>query len=211
MSQPVNRRESRVVRLGPDEWPARRPFADPSLVNRDCEILIGLIRDLNAAKKAPPQLSHPTHGRDRLIVTDSGRVHGDHSVTVVGFFGERNATSSDELADQVEDVSGRMVAQFADFPLLLGYVSRMLDDGFNYANLVVLAGSDAIDQWRDLARHVEAADELAPRFYNSVRIYNGELPNGLRYADQLLLHVVKYWDYGERSVWHATRRLATAD
>lgn len=102
-----------------------------------------------------------------------------------------------------------MIEDFDAFPILLAYVSRLLDDGFNYANLVVLAGADGIEAWRELPEHVQAASDLAPHFYNSVRIYNGSLLTGLDHPEDLNLNVVKFWDYRGPRVWHATRDLRT--
>ncbi len=197
----------RMIRLAPDEWPAHRPFTDPALVTRDCEIMLGMIRDLHASRTARSRLAPPAMGRDRLIVTRAGRVHGDAAVTIVGFFGERRSEAAQEIAYEVETMNARMVSRFEEFPLLLGYVSRLLDDGFNYANLVALAADVGIEQWRDLPDHVPAATQVAPQFYTSVRIYNGSIPYGLGCSEHLRLRVVKYWDYQDNPVWHAERLL----
>jgi len=202
---------SRVVHLGAHDWPARRPFTHPGLASRDRDILIGLLRDVRKSRDAPPQVESPRRGRDRLIITQTGRRYDGGPVAIVGFFGERNPGGSDEVADAVERVNARMVADFDDFPILLAYVSRLLDDGLNYANLVVLAGADGINAWRELPEHVQAASDLAPNFYSSVRIYNGSLQSSLDSPEDLEFHVVKFWDYGGRRVWHATRDLAGAD
>jgi len=195
---------SRVVVLAPHERPPGRAFADPDLVTGDCIRLIGLIRDLHAA----PESIHGGPGRDRLITTAAGRSYGDAPVSIVGFFGERRAEGCPSVAAQVEKVNADMIEGFDAFPLLLGYVSRKLDDEFNYVNLVVLRGADGIEKWRDVPQHVTAVTDLAPRFYNSVRIYNGSLPGGLSCAEQLQLRVVKYWDYRKSTVWQAMRTLS---
>lgn len=202
---------SRVVHLGQHEWDNDRPFTHPGLASRDCEILIGLLRDVHRSRTAPAQVESPVRGRDRLVITRSGRQHQGGPLSIVGFFGERNPAGSDPVADAVEQVNARMVAGFDEFPILLAYVSRLLDDGFNYANLVVLSGADGIEAWRDLPEHVEAVTDLAPNFYNTVRIYNGSLPTGLGQAEDLMLNVVKFWDYRKRRVWMATREVAAAD
>lgn len=200
---------SEFVRLRADEAFSGRPFTDPSRASRDCEILIGLIGDLHAAAMGQPPPSRSGPGRDRLIVTRTGRANLDSAVAVVGFFGERNPAAPPEVVAGVEAVNAEMIAEFAAFPALYGYVSRLLDDGLNYANLVVLAGVDGIGNWRDLPGHIAAADELAPRFYRSVRIYNGALPRGIRYGADLQMRVVKFWDYGSDPCWRAERVLGS--
>jgi len=195
----------RVVRLRPTEWPEHRPFADPGLVGRDRGILEQMIRDLYASRGAEPQFAKPKRGRDRLIVTDSGRTHGPQPVTVVGFFGQRRPDGSPEIAERIDQANAEMLEQFAQFPMLLGYVSRLLADGFNYANLVVLASADGIERWRDRQDHVPAATVLSREYYSSVRIYNGEMPCGLGCWEHLRLRVVKYWDYRDQSTWKAIR------
>lgn len=195
----------RVVRLGPTEWPEHRPFTDPGLVDRDRGVLEEMIRDLYARREATPQLAKPKLGRDRLIVTDSGRAHGTHPVVVVGFFGQRRPDGSPEIAEKIDQVNATMLERFGHFPLLLGYVSRLLADGFNYANLVVLAAAEGIELWRDREDHVPAATVLSREYYSSVRIYNGEIPCGLGCWEHLRLGVVKYWDYRDDIVWQAIR------
>ena len=202
---------SGAIRLDRNDWSARRPFTHPGLAVRDCQILIGLLRDVHKSRHAPPQIESPVRGRDRLVITASGRRYDGEPLAIVGFFGERNPAGSDEVAEGVERVNASMVADFDEFPILLAYVSRMLDDGFNYANLVVLSGADGIEAWREMPDHVVAVSELAPNFYNSVRIYNGSLHAGLDHPEELELNVVKFWDYRGRRVWHATRDLSVAD
>lgn len=197
----------RLVELAAHDWPARRPFTDPRLAQRDCEILIGMLQDVLEARGLPAQPDSPKPGRDRLVITQSGRHYAGGPVSIVGFFGERNPDGNHDVADAVESVNAQMVADFDRFPLLLAYLSRLLDDGFNYANLVVLAGADGIQAFRELPQHAGAATDLAPRFYNSVRIYNGSIATGLESPRDLKLHIVKFWDYGGRRVWQATRRL----
>lgn len=195
------------IRLAPQEWPADRPFTDPGLVTGDRAILVRMIRDLHARREAAPQLEQPKQGRDRLIVTDAGRSHGANPAAIVGFFGQRREDGLPQVAAAIEKVNATMLDGFASFPLLLGYVSRLLADGFNYANLVVLANSDGIRLWRDRSDHVPAAADLSPQYYSSVRIYNGTLPCGLGCWKHLTLDVVKYWDYLDDPVWQATRTI----
>lgn len=199
----------RVIELGPHEWPRERAFTHPGLAARDCQILIGLIRDLYASRAVPAQIESPRQGRDRVIMTAAGRRHVG-AVAIVGFFGERNPAGEAAVETEVESVNASMVDEFDQFPVLLGYVSRLLDDGLNFANLVVLAGADGISRWRDLPGHVRAVSDLAPRFYSSVRIYNGSLPGGLEAAELVRLDVVKYWDYSGPQLWHAMRRLGAS-
>ena len=164
-----------------------------------------MISDLYAQRGATPQLAKPKRGRDRLIVTDSGRAHGTAPVSVVGFFGQRRPDGSPEIAEKIEQANAMMLESFAEFPMLLGYVSRLLADGFNYANLVVLAHADGIETWRDREDHVPAATVLSRDYYSSVRIYNGAMPCGLGCWEHLRLQLVKYWDYQEDPVWQAIR------
>lgn len=197
----------RLIRLAPTEWPVDRPFTNPAMLEHDRAILVDMIRDLDSRRESSPQLDQPKQGRDRLIVTDAGRAHGASPAAIVGFFGQRREDGSTQVAAEIEKVNATMLRGFASFPLLLGYVSRLLPDGFNYANLVVLASSDGIRLWRNRDDHVPAASQLSPRYYSSVRIYNGAVPCGLGCWDHLSLDVVKYWDYVDVPVWQAVRTI----
>ena len=194
-------------RLGPHDVVPGRPFANPVRLDQDCLQIISMITAANMARGRTQQTSRPTVGSDRLVITRAGRVHGDNPVAIVGFFGERRPDGTDELANEIEAVNARMVAGFEQFPMLLVYVSRLLADGLNYANLVVLSAEEGIAAWRDLPIHQPAAAELSPRFYSSVRIYNGAIPCGLACTEHLQLRVVKYWDFTVEPTWQAERTL----
>lgn len=200
-----------VHHLAPGEWPPGRPFTNPDLAEQDSAVLRRLIGDLHGTSGKTTEAPRASGGKDRLITTESGRAYGDGPMAIVGFFGDRRVDGCPVVAEQVEEVNSEMVSGFEDFPILLGYVSCMLEDEFNFANLVVLRGADGISKWRELPEHVTAVEDLAPKFYTSVRIYNGVLPQGLTQADLLQLQVVKYWDYTKIPMWHAVRELSRAN
>ena len=194
-------------RLGPHELVPNRPFANPGRLDQDCLQIVSMITAANLARGRTQRTGRPVVGSDRLVITEAGRAHGDNPVAIVGFFGERRPDGTEELANQIEEINAQMVAGFEQFPMLLVYVSRLLADGLNYANLVVLSAEEGIAAWRDLPIHQPAAAELSPRFYSSVRIYNGAIPCGLSCTEHLALRVVKYWDFNAEPTWHSERSL----
>ena len=86
---------------------------------------------------------------------------------------------------------------------MLAYSSLELDGG-QWANLVVMEDRTVREAWRESPDHRRAAEVLAPRHYEDVRLHLGELTGGLL-ARALSLTVSRYLDYREPEAWRAER------
>jgi hypothetical protein len=106
----------------------------------------------------------------------------------------------------LEQANAEIVLEFRNFHGILSYSSMELADG-NWANLVLHDLPDTRDQWRASAIHAQAALQLAPVFYQTVRIHNGFLAGGIGGGGSIEIERTKYWDYRKSRVWHAVREL----
>lgn len=88
---------------------------------------------------------------------------------------------------------------------ILSYSTMELDSG-NYGNLVLFETPYAKEQWGTNKMHDKAV-ELAPSYYESVRIYNGFLPEGILEEYRLELTLVNYFDFRSETTWRASRKL----
>lgn len=123
--------------------------------------------------------------------------------SVVGFFGQRQVGTQTEALQSRDDLLVEMM-QAQEGPL--SYSTIELTCG-NFANCILFVSEEAKIAWGANPLHRELARDLSPRFYYSVRLYNGTLSGGITRPETLELHVVKYFDYRSRPPWRAQRTL----
>ena len=200
--------------LAPDESPPAHPCADISHYSSDLALLNYLLQDLRVlvrqAAAGETELGEyqtilwDVHGlRRRVVICDPVRILREGDVQVVGFLGDRRSTREAERVDAAElDVIG----EFRQYPGILSYSSVELVNN-QWANLVVHTDPDDREAWRHSDTHIEAAEELAPIVYNSVRIHNGCIRGGPLGPENVVIETTKYFDYGVSPMWHAVRLL----
>ncbi|MDH5505499.1 MAG: hypothetical protein OEY98_15905 [Acidimicrobiia bacterium] len=187
-----------------------RPFASVDRLPADRAEMVAMVRDLCLVLDGINVSQHDPEGggwSKRVILTESGLERPDRPATVVGFFGLKRRDASDESVAAIDEMNDLLIDRFSSFPPVRGYVSRVLADETNYANLVVMDNSEAIGTWRSQLPHTEAAGVLSESFYANVRIYNGHLAAGFSVPDAMSLRVAKYWDYRTDPHWKAIRQL----
>jgi hypothetical protein len=144
----------------------------------------------------------------RVVVCDTDVLTARHKeLCFVGFFGERHM---DRSAEPLEQANADLILEFRNYPGILSYSSMELYDG-NWANLVIHDLPRAREYWRSSQRHAEAAERLAPQFYQSVRIHNGTIPGGLSGGGDIVIQTTKYWDYRKSQLWQAVRDLTAGN
>jgi hypothetical protein len=123
-------------------------------------------------------------------------------IFVVGFFGQMREGMS---RDYFGDLDDRLTAQIPSFQGILSYSTMSLPDG-NSSNLVLLTDEKLKTKWAEGGFHKKAIS-LSPGYYKSVRINNGEFPQGILKFDLLRITQVKYYDYEDDLPWKAIRKL----
>jgi hypothetical protein len=139
----------------------------------------------------------------RVVITQPGRLLTQAPLTTVGFFGLKSANADVPLAQQLDR---QLIPELSNHEGLLAYATICLPTG-NFANLVLFASAEGKEQWGKSTKHAEAVRLLTPDYYTAVRLYNGELPDGIAAPDALHLALVKYYDYGSQPLWRAVRNL----
>ena len=76
-------------------------------------------------------------------------------------------------------------------PGLLSYSSLELRNG-DWCNLVVLNGEEAKTHLKNTSTHTYAAYQLAPHYYEWIRLHNGVMSEGLDHTE-MLLQKTKYY------------------
>ncbi|MDW8326088.1 MAG: hypothetical protein RMK99_05945 [Anaerolineales bacterium] len=139
----------------------------------------------------------------RMVICNGGELLRPAPMPVVGFFGQRRADAEYGPIGRVDE---ELLEEFLQHPHIIAYCSLELPSG-DWGNLVVMSSPEAPLHWSASARHRYAAEELAPRYYASVRIHNAELPTGLMNGGELLLARTKYYDYRAPGHWRGRREL----
>lgn len=198
--------------LAKTEFVDGRAFTSPLLYKGDKRALSYMLHDLKClidAERRPIEnhtsIEWETNGLGRrAMICDYATLTADHaSLCLVGFFGERHTAEESAV---LEEANAELVLEFKDYPGILSYSSMELYDG-NWSNLVIHDVPDTKEYWRASARHAEAATKLSPRYYRTVRIHNGDIPEGLAGGGDIQIQSTKYWDYSGPELWHATRQL----
>ena len=204
----------RPVRLRVDEDPAGHPCADLRHYEADLTVLNNVLRDLRALLRqavTARTVLHPYQMvswqedglQRRIVICDPAALLKDADVLIVGFLGNRRSTEEAKLVDEFDfDV----ISEFRQYPGILSYSSTELIPN-QWANLVVHQEVSDREAWRHSAVHIEAAEELSPRVFHSVRIHNGRLLGGPIGDARVTVEVSKYWDYDSDPMWHAIRTL----
>jgi hypothetical protein len=201
--------------LTPAECVPGRPFADPEQTARDFAVLESMRARLRAELAAlaqeppagtlllPPEPDGLPH---RVILLSRAGLLSGAPLAVVGFFGQRRPDADD---DDLAGIDDELIEELRSHPFMLSYSSRLLPSG-SWANLVLLADPQGARRWRESARHAYAASQIAPRYYATIRIHNGALPEGL--GGPAIAHArTMYYDFREGDWWLAVRASIPAD
>ena len=202
-----------IIQLGADEIVETRPFTHPDHVADDRRILRYMVDqlclileyvDFYQHLQQPMEFYQPAF--HRVVFSPTARDRVNQPLMLVGFFGDRRPAAD---ATQVSELDDILIKEIPNHPGIFSYCTLEVK-GNNYANLVLFGSDEAKQQWGASQAHAEAAQQLAPAYYNSVRIHNGILPHGLAASHLLHLERVKYFDYTHRPMWRAIRHLETA-
>jgi len=202
------------VRLRTDLNPAGHPCAEVRHYEADLAVLNRLLADLRVlllqtktgeATLRPYQLInwHEDGLRRRVVMCDPATLLTGADVLIVGFIGNRRST---EEANQIDEFDFDVISEFRQYPGILSYSSMELIPN-QWANLVVHQEVGDREAWRHSAIHIEAAEDLSPRVFHSVRIHNGRVRGGPVGDGSVIVEVSKYWDYDSDPMWHAIRTI----
>jgi hypothetical protein len=147
------------------------------------------------------------HGRmHRMVFYEPDVACFARIVIFVGFVSKKQANLSQAVNDDIQLVDKMLVAELADSPGLLSYSSLELRNG-NWYNLVLLSDADAKKHIRNADTHVYAAYQLAPRYYEWIRLHSGVMPDGLAPVE-LVLQKTRYFVFQRTQLQPVIREMA---
>lgn len=201
-----------AVALLPNQKVANRFFSDPVWSERDriaLEEMAERLRSVLRTEKSSSQenrldifyLTEDDGCAHRVVIVNRAGLMDGERLTVVGFFGQRREDADMQATLRADAV---MLQQFTEQPHLLSYSSRQFPDD-QWANLVLFDSPDGIHHWAANSYHSRAAKEISPGYYNSIRLHNGWLEDGLWSGQPIRLARTKYYDFRGKSLWHGVR------
>lgn len=203
---------TQILTLKPTEVVLDRPFTNPDRIVNDVNALRFMVdqlclflenNHLNTNQPSPIIVHQPS--RDnwlyRLVIARPEIIVQPGELTFVGFLGHRREDANLELANEFDKT---LINEIPDYPGLLSYSTMALVSG-DFSNLVIFTDTSVKEQWSRSKAHEQAVRKLSPDYYNSIKLYNGQLPGGITDSRALQLTRIKYYDYQVQPRWHAVR------
>ncbi len=203
---------SETLHLNKDQRLPDRPFTDPKHSRADLAFLRHMARLLVDSYdnpwvcdfvpgKRPVCQSDPQGRHFRIYYIQPKLLFERKNLTVVGFFGQKRAGAKVQPLIQADK---RFERDFHNHPGLLSLSTSRMPDG-NFANLVLFTDPESKDRWNFNPLHYETVSKISPPYYESIRLNNGVIPEGLDDPEGLTLTRVRYIDYATDPPWRGVR------
>lgn len=211
------------TQLGPHDILENRPFTHPENNDQDLSNLAYMLNELRHFVQNPHLLANDYSIQLNLLELDerlsrdgvvdaNGRSYriafcrveellANKDLIVIGFCGQKRPVTDRLL---VETIDEELIAESPQHPYFLSYSSLELAHG-DWCNLVLFSDITGPTQWNLSARHWQAVREIAPQYYQSVRLHNGCIPGGLTSGNPLTLWRTKYYDFLSETAWQGIR------
>ena len=132
----------------------------------------------------------------RIAIYDSQTLLQDTDLSFVGFVSGKQQGIDPFIEEELERADKIMLTELARIPGLLAYSSMELRTRTWY-NLVLMSSLDAKSHLRNVQMHQYASYQLAPHYYEWIRLHNGTIASGLA-SHALKLGSTKYYTFQNR-------------
>jgi|GEM_PF-6981445 len=108
----------------------------------------------------------------RIVIYHAGDLSLGHDLPFVGFISGRRRTALPAIGSEIEQLDRQLVAELANAPAVLSYSSLQLHSG-NWYNLAIFRDAGGKTIFHRMDTHTYAAHEIAPRYYDWIRLHHG--------------------------------------
>jgi hypothetical protein len=129
----------------------------------------------------------------RVVLYKSPAYFRRKRLAFVGFLSKKQASLPPMVSHDIVGADQALIDELTKNPWLLSYSSMELEDG-NWCNLVVFYRSEAKTHIGNSTTHRHAAHQLAPQYYEWVRLHNGIMLGGLEQG-RLIIQSTKYYTF----------------
>jgi len=132
------------------------------------------------------------HGRfHRIALYNCQELFQRPTLAFVGFISRKQKELDASIVDDIHRIDAQLVAEMVNNPGILGYSSLELRTGI-WCNLVLMENIEAKQQVLRTETHAHAAYQLAPRYYEWIRLHTGIMPHGLFHDEMKALRTRFY-------------------
>ncbi|GAC1407436.1 MAG: hypothetical protein NVSMB49_27420 [Ktedonobacteraceae bacterium] len=132
------------------------------------------------------------HGRiHRIALYNCQKLRQRPTLAFVGFISRKQKVLDASIADEIHTVDAQLVAEMVNNSGILGYSSLELRTGI-WCNLVLMDDIEAKQQVLHTETHTHAAYQLAPRYYEWIRLHTGIMPHGLFHDEMKVVRTRHY-------------------
>ena len=128
----------------------------------------------------------------RVVTNTYGSLHLS-GMPFVGFISKKHMRIEQEIQNRINGADSGMLLELARIPTLLSYVSLQLADE-NWYNLVLFSQESAKHDILTTSLHHHAAYDLAPHYYQWIRLHHGIIQQGDPSLELMLL-TTKYYTF----------------
>lgn len=134
------------------------------------------------------------HGRiHRIALYQCQELLQRKSLNFVGFISRKQKQLDSSITDEIHAIDQKLVAELIAHPSVLSYSSLELRTGI-WCNLVLLSDNEAKRRFQGTQTHAYAAHQLAPRYYEWIRLHSGSMPNGL-FHETMRVQKTRYYTF----------------
>jgi hypothetical protein len=141
----------------------------------------------------------------RIVIYKSQELLRGSSLVFVGFISGKQKPLSHPVLEEMRATDKMLITDLASNPGLLSYSSLQLCTS-NWCNLVLLSDASAKTHFRTNETHKYAARQLAPRYYEWIRLHTGVMPGGL-VGNETILRSTKFYTFQGEQLESTMREL----
>jgi hypothetical protein len=144
--------------------------------------------------RAAPTLSYFEERRrrmHRIAIYDLQQLQVQRDLAFVGFVSRKQQPLSASIVEDIHEVDRKLVVELVGTPGMLSYSSLELRTG-NWYNLVLFNDLITKKHIKNSETHRYAAYQLAPRYYEWIRLHSGIVQGGIARCDLVLQKTKRY-------------------
>jgi hypothetical protein len=131
----------------------------------------------------------------RIAIYGPQELLQSNKLDFVGFISRKLQPGDSQVIEEIRAVDKKLIVELISTPGLMSYSSLELRDG-RWCNLVLFSGAETKMHIRNSELHAYAAYQLSPRYYDWIRLHNGNMPGGLA-RNEMLLQKTKFYQFNE--------------
>lgn len=132
----------------------------------------------------------------RIVIYHADDLALGHDLPFVGFISRKSQPMLTTISAEIEQLDRQLVGELANAPGVLSYSSLQLRTG-NWYNLAIFGNAGAKTIFHRLDTHTYAAHQVAPHYYEWIRLHHGIIVGTLA-EGSMHLHYTRHITFDEQ-------------